>query len=88
MFIAVLSVRAKHWKQPKSYSVSESITKWRYIQTADIRGLSEKSPTIVNVMKWFVPHQCHLAAKESGLECACMNNDDFSILVSGDGRCH
>ena len=26
-------------------------------------------------------HQCNLAAKESGLECACMNNDDFTVLV-------
>ena len=28
-------------------------------------------------------HQCNLAAKESGLECAYMNNDDFAVLVSG-----
>ena len=28
-------------------------------------------------------HQCNLAAKESGLECACVNNDDFTVLVSG-----
>ena len=32
-------------------------------------------------------HQCNLAAKESGLECACVNNDNFTLLVSGDGRC-
>ena len=32
-------------------------------------------------------HQYNLAAKESGLECACMNNDDFTVLVSGGGRC-
>ena len=24
---------------------------------------------------------------ESGLECPCMNNEDFTVLVSGDGRC-
>ena len=29
---------------------------------------------------------CNLAAKESGLECTCVNNDDFTVLVSGDGR--
>ena len=33
-------------------------------------------------------HQCNLAAKESGLEFACVNNDNFTVLVSGDGRCH
>ena len=26
---------------------------------------------------------CNLAGKESGLECACVNNDDFTVLVSG-----
>ena len=31
--------------------------------------------------------QCNLAAKESGLECACVNNDDFTVLVSGGDRC-
>ena len=29
---------------------------------------------------------CNLAAKESGLECTCMNNDDFTVLVSGGSR--
>ena len=27
-----------------------------------------------------------MAAKESGPECTCVNNDDFSLLVSGGGR--
>ena len=31
---------------------------------------------------------CNLAAKESGLECACVNNDDFTVLVSEGGRRH
>ena len=31
-------------------------------------------------------HQCNLAAKESGLECACVNNDDFTVLVSRCSR--
>ena len=26
-----------------------------------------------------------MAAKESGLECACVNKDDFTVLVSGSG---
>ena len=30
-------------------------------------------------------HQCNLAAKESGLECACVKND-FTVLVSGGSR--
>ena len=33
-------------------------------------------------------HQYNLAAKESGLECAWVNNDNFTVLVSGGGRCH
>ena len=32
-------------------------------------------------------HRYNLTAKESGLECACMNNDDFTVVVSGGGRC-
>ena len=28
-------------------------------------------------------YQCNLAAKESGLECTCVNNDDFTVLVMG-----
>ena len=31
-------------------------------------------------------HQCNLSAKESRLECACVNNDDFTVLVSGSSR--
>ena len=28
-------------------------------------------------------------AKESGLECACVNNEDFTVLMGwGGGRCH
>ena len=49
-----------------------------------IRGVSRKSPTIVNIMRMvFVWHQCNLTAKESVLEWACMNNDDFTVLVGG-----
>ena len=33
-------------------------------------------------------HRCNLAAKEGRLECTCMNNDDFTVLVSGGGRSH
>ena len=31
-------------------------------------------------------HQCNLAAKERGLHYACVNNDDFTVLVSGGSR--
>ena len=31
-------------------------------------------------------HLCNLADKESGLQCTCVNNDDFTVLVGGDGR--
>ena len=37
--------------------------------------------------EWFVWLWCNLAAKESGLECACMNNGNFTVPVSGGGRC-
>ena len=30
---------------------------------------------------------CNLAGKESGLECSCVNNDNFTAVVSGGGRC-
>ena len=42
------------------------------------------------LIQWvhFVWHQCHLAARKSGLEWACVNNDDFTVLVSGGGTCH
>ena len=39
-------------------------------------------------MKQFAWHWHNLAAKESGLECACMNNDDFIVPVTGGGRHH
>ena len=33
-------------------------------------------------------HPCNLAAKDSGLECTCVNNADFTVLVSGHSRRH
>ena len=52
-----------------------------------IYRLSRKSPAIFNITRMFVQHRCKLAAKENGLEVTCVNNDDFTILVSGGGRC-
>ena len=37
-------------------------------------------------MRKFVWHRCNLAAKESGLKWTCVNNDDFTVLVSGGSR--
>ena len=45
----------------------------------EVRGLSKKSPTIVNIRRSLY----NLAANERGLECTCVNNDDFSVPVSG-----
>ena len=33
-------------------------------------------------------HPCNLGDKESGLEWACVNNDDFTVIISGGGSCH
>ena len=52
-----------------------------------IYTMSRKCPTIVNMGEWFAWHGCNLAAKESGQECASMNNDDCTVLVSGGGKC-
>ena len=45
----------------------------------------QKSPAQKS-REWFVWHQCNLAAKESGLECACVNKDDFTELASGGSK--
>ena len=50
------------------------------------QGLSRKVQPLLVWWERFVQHQCNLAAKESGLECTCVNND-FTVLVSGGGRC-
>ena len=38
-----------------------------------------------SLIQWelFVWHQCNLATKKRVLECACVNNDNFTVLVSG-----
>ena len=38
------------------------------------------------IWKWFTQHWCNLAAKKNELECTCVNNDDFTVLVSEGGR--
>ena len=35
----------------------------------------------------FAWHWCNLAAKESGLECACVNHYDFTVLVNVSWGC-
>ena len=49
--------------------------------------LENVQPLLIQ-LEWFVQHWCNLAAKESGLECTCVNNDNFTVLVSGGGRYH
>ena len=38
-----------------------------------------------SLIQWelFVWHQCNLATRKRVLECACVNNDNFTVLVSG-----
>ena len=46
----------------------------------------EKVQPLLIQWEWVVWHWCNLAAKESGLECACVNNDYLTVLVSGGSR--
>ena len=47
-----------------------------------VQGQSGESSAIVNIMRTlFVQHRCNLGGKESGVECACVNNDAFTVLV-------
>ena len=46
----------------------------------------EKVKPLLIYQKWFAQHPYNLVAKESGLECACVNNDNFTVLVSRGGR--
>ena len=48
----------------------------------------EKVQPLLIQREWLVWHWCNLAAKKSELECACMNNDNLTVLVSEGGRCH
>ena len=47
----------------------------------------EKVQLLLIWWEWFAWHGCSQAAKERGLECACVNNDIFTVLISGGGRC-
>ena len=44
----------------------------------------ERVQPLLIYQEQFAWHQGSLAAKESGLECACVNNDDFTVLVIGE----
>ena len=81
MFTAALFTVPKTWKQPKCPSIDDWIKKMWYI-----RGLSGKIQATANITRTVCMTSCNLAAKESGLECISMNNDDFTVLVSGGGR--
>ena len=82
-------MKNSYYSTAKKYNL---IKKWAedlntYFSKGDIWDLSGKSSTIVNIMRMVVWHQCSLAAKENGLECACVNNDNFTVLVSVGSRC-
>ena len=61
------------------------ITLWPQSKV-DIWGLSGKSPAIVNIIRTVYKTSMNPAAKENGLERACVNKDDFTVLVSGGSR--
>ena len=48
----------------------------------------EKFQPLLIYWERVVQHRCNLVAKESGLECACVNNDDFAVLAGGGDRRH
>ena len=52
--------------------------------TTGYKACPEKVQPLLIQWEQFVWHQCNLAAKESGLECARVNDDNFTVLVSGD----
>ena len=48
----------------------------------------EKVYPLLIEREWFVQYRCNLEAKKSGLECESLDNDDFTVLVSGGDRRH
>ena len=53
-----------------------------------MRSVQKKAQLLLIEREWFMRHRCNLASKKSGLECACMNNGDFTVLITGGGRRH
>ena len=77
----------------KQYRVLQKInnktTMWSTNPTSGYTwSVWKKSKCLLIQQERFVWHQCNLAAKEGGLECAWVNNDDFTGVVSGAQRCH
>ena len=56
-----------------------------WLLPAYFRGIQSLSGISANVAKLMrtvcAQDTCSLATKERGLECACMNNDNFTVLV-------
>ena len=52
----------------------------------DIRGLSVKSPAVVNITRTVCVTPMSPGSQGEWLGCAHVNNDDFTVLVSGGGR--
>ena len=53
-----------------------------------IRGLSGKSPAIVNITGTVDVMLTKPGSQGSRLECACMNSGAFTLLVSGGSERH
>ena len=67
--------------------VSQVPFTYTHIDVRTYKVCPEKVPAIVNIMRMVCTTVIHnLPAKESGWKCACVNNDDFTVLVSGGGR--
>ena len=68
--------------------VSEIYLWFNHVLFKTYEVCQEKVQPLLIQQEWFAQHWCNLAAKESGLECTCVNNDDFAVLVSGGSRYH
>ena len=90
MFFKAMHMYYSHLKNERRDKIHDGksiqITSAMVSHYMNIHGLSGKSTAVVNTKECFVRHRCNLA-KESGLECACMNNADFPVPVSGDSGC-
>ena len=57
------------------------------LQACDEACWGKARPWLID-REQFAQHPWDQAAEERGLECACVNSDDFTVLVSGGGRHH
>ena len=87
----LLQAYLKHWKMfsntPGLYPLEANSGRQPYVSLTH-KVCPEKVQPLLIQREPFVQQRHNLADKESGLGCACMNNDDFTVLVSGGGRHH